>query len=1099
MRELSPMAFTIEWVLLGLALTIAGALTVDIRHSGEIESWDVFEVALAPAIFLLAGLHVVLLVAAAKVVAQLVLRMPWTKLAFNVAQWMACAGAGALTFALLGSISQSRVPAMILAMIVVAAANLAALVGLFALLSGAAAARELLLPNELAWTVRQTMVTTTAGVGLTVAAVGHPAVLLLAVALPVLLHRAGRGYALARADLDRMHCQQAAARTLSAVLDPWEGASPFLAEVARCCSADAAELALSQGNSLNSHRYARADDGDRGTITTDVTLTAVLLAGELPALIASQPRRPTRWWSRWWRALQSPPPDGQALPLRTDEAALSAVRDAGWRDCLAVPVLIGETPAGVLAVYDRSGFADFDQAELGALKTLAREVAATVQRADLVEEIIGARRNAARIVQGSNDGIVAITEDGTVVTWNPAFTAMTGQQAAQMLGRGRLTRLDARGPNGLPVWLEDWADGRVLPDELNIRTLDGRRRWLSCSYARITRDGRTGPLLVVMARDVTELRRQRDLIAGQGRVLELIASDEPPLKCLSATARLIAVQIDGATSVLLPAEGEAPKLNVVFEYGERPDLVLPDGESLRACVHDVRLEEWEAAAAAEHPLMVDLVSGSRTRRCWLLPVLDHERHQLRCVLAIHPMDGGEPDGRTLDVLRTASHLAGVCLERHAARARLAHQASHDPLTGLPNRVLFLDRCNHALHVARRRDTYAVVLFVDLDRFKVINDSLGHDAGDRMLMAVAERLREAVRPSDTIARFGGDEFTILCEELPTAEDARILAERVLALFSAPFLLDGREVFETASVGIALGRAPQQPEDLVQQADAAMYRAKASGGNRLDFFDAALRRQALARLASYAGLRRAVVTGEIELHYQPTFALRDGAPVGLEALARWRHPTRGLLGPDAFIDLAEETGLIVPLGKQILTTALHQMPREPIAGSGPLRVSVNLSARQLMHPDLEATVSQALDEAGVAPGRLALEITESVLLTDSAAMRGVIAHLKQLGVDLSLDDFGTGHSSMDYLKFLPVDELKIEKRFVAGLLTDDRDRAIISAITHLAHDLGLRVVAEGVETPEQAERLRELGCDVGQGYYFGRPMPLEQVVDLTRTRR
>jgi diguanylate cyclase (GGDEF)-like protein len=373
---------------------------------------------------------------------------------------------------------------------------------------------------------------------------------------------------------------------------------------------------------------------------------------------------------------------------------------------------------------------------------------------------------------------------------------------------------------------------------------------------------------------------------------------------------------------------------------------------------------------------------------------------------------------------------------------------------------------------------------------VINDSLGHDAGDRLLVAVADRLRLAVRPCDTIARFGGDEFTILCEQMQTDDEARILAGRVLDLFAEPFHLDGREVFETTSVGIALGAAPQHAEDLVQGADAAMYRAKARGGNRFDFFDETLRREAQQRLANYGALRRAVEAYEFEVHYQPTFALADGTPVGMEALARWRHPGRGLLHPDAFIDLAEETGLIVPLGRQILTTVLKEMP-PPQPGVRPLRVAVNLSARQLTQPDLAAMVENALEEADVPPARLALEITESLLLTDSTEMQTVIAQLKRIGVDLSLDDFGTGHSSMDYLKFLPVDELKIERRFVAGLLSDRRDRAIVSAITHLAHDLGLRVVAEGIETRDQAELLRYLGCDIGQGYYFGRPGPMPAV--------
>jgi diguanylate cyclase (GGDEF)-like protein len=674
-----------------------------------------------------------------------------------------------------------------------------------------------------------------------------------------------------------------------------------------------------------------------------------------------------------------------------------------------------------------------------------------------------------------------------------------------MLGGGRLSRLDARDPHRDPVRLQDWVGSDHLPDELRIRTRDGQWRWLSCSYARTTQDGRTGPLLVIMVRDISELRRHRDLIAEQGRVLELLASEEPLATSLRAISTLIADQLDGAAAVVLAEWGKKPRLWVACQHDGRAPWLLPDRKSLQAALTAIPAQRWAAGVTLGRPLTVELpeADGASTaaepglRRCWVMPVLDSEHAEPRALLVACTSPMRELDEHGLDVLRTAARLVRVCLEREAARTRLAHQASHDPLTGLPNRVLFLDRCQHALHLAARGGGYAVVLFIDLDRFKVVNDSLGHDAGDRLLIAVAERLRKAVRPSDTIARFGGDEFTILCDQLPAPEDARILADRVLAVFASSFHLDGRDVFETASVGIALGRSPQRAEDLLQDADAAMYRAKSSGGNRHEFFDAELRHQAQVRLASYTGLRRAVDEGQFEVYYQPTVDLQDGAPVGVEALARWRHPSRGLLPPEAFIDLAEETGLIVALGAQILRTALQEMPQiTPQGAAEPLRISVNLSARQLTHPDLVSTVACALADAQVPPARLSLEITESVLLTDSATMRAAIADLKRIGVDLSLDDFGTGHSSMDYLKLLPVDELKIERRFVAGLLNDHQDRAIVSAITQLAHDLGLRVVAEGVETAEQASRLREMGCDVGQGYFFGPPMPAHQVLDHNR---
>jgi diguanylate cyclase (GGDEF)-like protein/PAS domain S-box-containing protein len=1085
-RSLRPAVGPLEWALIGIALVVAGCLTVEVRHRGEIESFDVFEVALAPALYFLLGEQVVLLAAAAKAVSQLVLRMPLIKLGFNVAQWAACSGCGALTFAVLTRAGQPRL-ALLAAMVVVAGVNLVAVVGLFGVLDGPPAVRQVLRPQALRWSATVTVLTTTAGLGITAAAIGNSAALLFVVALPVLLHLAGRGYPLARADLDRIRRLQAGTRALSAVHDVRLEATPFLTELAHSCRALGAELALRRrdGEGFEAYRYRAASRQDSTSPAAAVDLTRTVLSERLPLHAVGQAGPDKVRWPRVLRTIRRRP-----VNTGTDRPVVAAaLRAAGWRDCLAVSVWIDGKEAGMLAVYDRSGFADLDEADVAIIEAFSREVAAALQRAALVDEIVGARRDAARIVESSNDGIVTISAAGSVLTWNTAFAVLTGYAKDQILGPGGLSLLDARDAGHEPVRLAEWAAGaastKSMPDEVSVRAVGGGRRWLSCSYARIIHDDGDGDLLVVIARDVTDLRRQRALITGQSHVMELIASGESLTVSLSAVADLVCQQLEYSAAILLTDCGNLAELRVVAQAevtardGQSPPS-LPSETEVAAQV-TAKLMDLQAPAGGT-PTAVDLAAHSY----WALPLFDAQERVEGVIVALSPAPV-EADVHTLQVLRTAVRLTEVAVDRDAARTRLTHQASHDPLTGLPNRTVFLDRCEHALHTAARYQELAVVLFVDLDRFKVINDSLGHDAGDRLLVAVAKRLRLAVRPTDTIARFGGDEFTILCERLQSSEDARILAERVLDLFATPFRVGGREVFETASVGIALGCAPQRAEELVQDADAAMYRAKAQGGNRFDFFDEALRRQSQQRLADYAALRRAVEGNEFEVHYQPTIALADGFPIGMEALARWRHPRRGLLHPDAFIDLAEETGLIVPLGRQILATVLQEMPL-PQPGQRALRVSVNLSARQLTEPDLAAMVQSALEEAQVSPARLAFEITESVLLTDSTAMQSVIRELKEIGVDLSLDDFGTGHSSMDYLKFLPVDELKIERRFVAGLLSDRRDRAIVSAIIHLAHDLGLRVVAEGIETAEQAELLGDLGCDIGQGYYFARPGPM-----------
>ncbi len=1103
-----PAVDLLEWTLIGLALVVAGCLTVEVRHRGEVESFDVFEVALAPAFLFLLGEHVVLLAAAAKAISQLILRMPAIKLGFNVAQWAACAGCGALTFAVLTRAGYPRL-ALLVAMMVVAGTNLVAVVGLFGLLDGRPAVRQLLRPQALQWSATVTALTITAGLGITAAAVGNSAALLFIVALPVLLHLAGRGYPLARADLDRIRRLQAGTRALSAVHDVRLEATPFLTELAHSCQALGAELALRRrdGEGLEAYRYRATTRQELASSAAEEVLTRTLLSERLPVhaigqAVPAKVRWPPAlrtircrlaWWSRVTPA-SAPVTDATDRPV-----VAAALRAAGWRDCLAVSVWIDGREAGMLAVYDRSGFADLDEADLAIIEAFSREVAAALQRAALVDEIVDARRDAARIVESSNDGIVTIAADGSVLTWNTAFAVLTGYDKGQILGPGGLSLLDARDAGHEPVRLADWAADEAsmpsvpampamswLPEEVSVRAVGGGRRWLSCSYARIHDDG-DGDLLVVIARDVTDLRRQRALITGQSHVMELIASGESLDTSLTAVADLIGHQLECSAAILLTDPGNLNELHVVAQAevttrdGRCPARLPSEAEVVEQVT--ANLVDLQALAGGT-PARVD----QPTHSYWALPMFDAQERVEGVIVALSPTLA-ETDVHTLQVLRTAVRLTEVAVDRDAARTRLTHQASHDPLTGLPNRTVFLDRCEHALHTAARHEELAVVLFVDLDRFKVINDSLGHDAGDRLLVAVAKRLRLAVRPTDTIARFGGDEFTILCERLQSPDDARILAERVLDLFATPFRVGGREVFGTASVGIALGCAPQRAEELVQDSDAAMYRAKAQGGNRFDFFDEALRRRSQQRLADYAALRRAVEGHEFEVHYQPTIALADGCPIGMEALARWRHPRRGLLHPDSFIDLAEETGLIVPLGRQILTTVLREMPL-PQPDERALRVSVNLSARQLTEPDLAAMVQIALEEANVSPARLAFEITESVLLTDSTAIQSVIGQLKEIGVDLSLDDFGTGHSSMDYLKFLPVDELKIERRFVAGLLSDRRDRAIVSAIIHLAHDLGLRVVAEGIENAEQAELLGELGCDIGQGYYFARPGPMPE---------
>ena len=428
--------------------------------------------------------------------------------------------------------------------------------------------------------------------------------------------------------------------------------------------------------------------------------------------------------------------------------------------------------------------------------------------------------------------------------------------------------------------------------------------------------------------------------------------------------------------------------------------------------------------------------------------------------------------------------------RKIAEERLLHDAFHDALTDLPNRALFMDRLRRAILRTKRQAGYRfAVLFLDLDGFKVVNDSLGHATGDQLLIAIGRRLEQGMRRGDTLTRLGGDEFAILADDIDDLSDAIQLAERIRLDLKAPFNLGGHEVFAAFSVGIAMGaKDREKPEDLLRDADTAMYRAKAQGKERYVVFDQAMHTSVVERLRLETDLRRAIERGEFRVHYQPIVVLRTGRIAGFEALVRWDHPERGMIAPADFIPVAEETGLILPLGLWVLHDACRQL-RAWQGGSAEhaaLMMSVNLSSKQLVQPDLVEQIEQILQETGLAPESLKLEITESVIMEHPPSAVEVLRRLKDLGIRLSLDDFGTGYSSLSYLHRFPIDTLKVDRSFVNRLDVEDGDPVIVQTIVALAHNLGMQVVAEGVETEGQAERLKAMGCQFGQGYYFSPPL-------------
>jgi diguanylate cyclase (GGDEF)-like protein/PAS domain S-box-containing protein len=603
-------------------------------------------------------------------------------------------------------------------------------------------------------------------------------------------------------------------------------------------------------------------------------------------------------------------------------------------------------------------------------------------------------------------------------------------------------RLEYRmvGADGRHVWVED--------QSVHVRPSDGP------SY----RQG--------FAVDLTERKRaERDLGHAEARFRTLV--EQLPLA-------VYIDRVDEASSNIYTS----PQIEQMLGY--TTEEWVSDADLFVHVLHPDDREAVLAAHAATHatgePLQLEYRLRARDGR--VVWVHDEAR-------VVRDPAGGAPvlQGYLLDVT-----------ERREAEELLRRQAFHDPLTELANRALFADRVQHALVLRRQAGGSAAVLFLDLDDFKRVNDTLGHAAGDALLREVGTRLVGALSASHTIARLGGDEFAVLIEEVREPEVAAGVADRVLAALQTPFGVEGRSVFVTASMGIAIGN---DADELLRSADVAMYRAKAAGKAQYAFYAPAMDEALLGRLELIADLRRADVAEEFVLHYQPTVDLRTGVTVGVEALVRWQHPTRGLLQPDEFIAASEETGLVLGLGRWVLAEACRTAARwrRELPGD-PLSVSVNVSARQLQEPGFADDVRAALRESGLESRALTLEITEGVLAEGRDGVVAVLEALKGVGVRLALDDFGTGYSSLSRLRHLPVDTLKVDRSFVEGVEVADRRAALTGAIIELGRALGLTVVAEGIETPGQAAAFRRLGCRLAQGFFFAPPLAAVEFEALMR---
>jgi diguanylate cyclase (GGDEF)-like protein/PAS domain S-box-containing protein len=676
-----------------------------------------------------------------------------------------------------------------------------------------------------------------------------------------------------------------------------------------------------------------------------------------------------------------------------------------------------------------------------------------------LDELERAHEELRALLDDLPEAVVVLGDDGCIREANAHTLALTGRTRPELLGQSfeTLFREDDR-TMMIALWNTVRSGGPVPDATFMFDMPDGREVLLEAdANLPIANPDR----VVVALRDVTERVAEARRLEKARERFRLAFHNAPTGMALSTMRDGVLIDVNESLVRMLGRPRDALVGSTI------DDISHPDERGRSAPV----LQRVEGAE----------VDGYRVERRFLRG--DGGTVWARTWVSI--MDDGE--GGELAI----AHIEDVTEQRHTAE-RMEWAATHDGLTGLPNRFRFLERLGSYIESAEPGSI--AVLFIDIDNFKVINDSLGHDAGDQLLRAMSDRLRAVVRDRDLLGRFGGDEFIVMLRDVSGSYDPFDVAERLRAEIAKPLLIDGAELFVTASIGITVSdREGVTTSEMLRDADAAMYRAKSRGRDCVEVFAPGSHDATVLTLRTTNELRRGLERGEIVPYYQPIVQLDNGHLIGFEVLARWRHPDRGLLGPEQFLPMAEETGLIGEVGSVVLRSSLAQLGqwRNSTHRFSDLSLSVNLSARQLTDSHLVDHVSEALAEAGVSAGALWLELTETALMSDVKVATKMLRELRSLGLHLSVDDFGTGYSSLTYLKRFPVEAIKVDRSFVNGLGIDAEDSTIVEAVVKLGHSLGLQVVAEGVETPLQLSRLREIGCDRGQGYLFGRPRPAELI--------
>ena len=664
------------------------------------------------------------------------------------------------------------------------------------------------------------------------------------------------------------------------------------------------------------------------------------------------------------------------------------------------------------------------------------------------------------MVQESSDVTMVLDENVTIRYVSPSVERHLAVRPESLLG---LNGLDLVHPDDRGWVMEDFARKIDEPEvhqpvEFRVQAADGSWHVAEAVGTNLLDDPEIGGIVVTF-RDVTERHLAQEALKASEERYRKVVDRSPVAMAIHCDGRI--VYANPACTRLMGGRSADDLIGI-----EVLDLVHPSSRTAAAG----RIAS--ALAGNDQPAMeyrVRRLDGAELDvEIAAIPTQYDDRPAVQVV--VHDITG-----------------------RKRAEAELAHQATHDPLTGLPNRTLLFDRLEQALRRAVRSPGAVAVLFVDLDRFKVVNDSLGHDRGDELLVAVAERIRACLRPGDTVARFGGDEFVVLCEGLSEGDDAVGVAKRLKQALVEPVDAGGQEIYVSASVGVAVAREGTTARELLRDADAAMYDAKARSGSRFEIFDREMRERVVRQLELEQSLRRAVDCDELRALYQPEIDLRTGRIIGAEALVRWDHPTLGLLTPDQFLAVAEDTGLVVPLGRTVLRQACQAGARwraDGLGGAEPL-VGVNMSAQELTQPDTVDFIAGVLADSGLPAGCLCLEITERTVMSDPDGAGRAITAIKELGVTFALDDFGTGYSSLEHLIRFPLDFVKVDRSFTDGLGAGGHDTAIVTAIAGMAAALGLAVVAEGVETRDQLAELRRLEVPYAQGHLVAPPMPEDEL--------